>query len=336
MKSLTKYFLISIALFSYATFGQEIVVKVKNFEANEAVQKTPLWCWAACAEMALKSGGADISQETIVNAIKGRLVVQGASNAEITAALNAVGFNKDSSFWRAQAITHRGAPVPSWVISELRANRPIIVSYPTGPYSSHVVMMHKATYINTPIGPAIGSVVIFDPYTGRDSTVDGRMVPFQTLDCWYVKVTRAEQQEERNKSSQRGSLPTGEWKEVDYSSADIEISSTPNWGDKRSGSVTIRSRVKNTSSSVTYKVELTAASVKIDRSSRDVTGEIDSQTKTSILEPDSSKTISFSLQWATTEWQPTPDEMPGVHSPEKESQYGKVRIWEKVTKNKED
>jgi hypothetical protein len=169
-------------------------VYVANFTTFEARQKTPEWCWAASAQMVLNSGGADITQETIVNAIKGQLVVQGASNLEIMRALNSCGFDMDGKLWKALAVSNHGAPIPAALVEQLLHNHPVIVSYSTGPMASHVVVIHEATYSPSLLGPAINSVTIFDPYTGQDFHVDGRSVLGETLDSWYVSVykTRGE------------------------------------------------------------------------------------------------------------------------------------------------
>jgi hypothetical protein len=178
-------------------------VSVAHFETAAARQKTPEWCWAACAQMALRSGGADVSQETIVAAIKGRLTAETASSTDLTRALNASGLSKDGAMWTARAIACKGAPVPGTLVEQLRQNKPVIISYPTGPFASHSVVAHEAYYQPTPAGPIITGITIFDPYSGWHFRVAGQLVPFETLNTWYISVQRNRPaQEETRKYSE--------------------------------------------------------------------------------------------------------------------------------------
>ncbi len=202
--------LYSLLVFIVATAtGNAASAYVDKFEKSEAAQKTPLWCWAACVEMALKNGGVEVSQEVIVQTIKGAIVVQGASDVEITSALNRVGFTADGQVWTARAITHPGAPNPSLMVKEVVEDRPLIVSYPTGPLSSHVVVIHKVEYQPSLVGPIIQNITIFDPYTGRDYVVDGRTVPFTTLRSWYIKVSKSEKSPVRSSKTSDSPSKTG-------------------------------------------------------------------------------------------------------------------------------
>jgi hypothetical protein len=285
--------------------------------------------------MALRSGGAEVSQETIVAAIKGRLTVQGASNAEITSALNAIGFNRDGTIWAARAISQPGAPVPGGLVEQLQNDKPVIVEYPTGPLSGHVVVIHEATYQQTWMGTTILSITIFDPYTGKDFAVAGQFVPLQTMNTWYVSVQRASAGEEESpKSTSKGAGASKGWDDVGADSPDIEIHTSPDWGDQRSGLVTARVRVNNTSDEDTYRVEVKVAVVRKDRGTKEATGEVDSGTKQVIVPPNTRKTLTFNLRWATATWQPNWQEMPAIASPGKDTEYANLRIWRKSKSQK--
>lgn len=162
---------------------------VANFENSEAQQHTSEWCWAACAEMALRAGGASVSQETIVASIKGYLAVQGASDLEISRALNSCGFNADGKVWRANAVYHRGAPIPSVLVKQITDNHPVVITFATGPMSGHAVIIHKVEYTQSYAGPVIADVTVFDPFLGQDEIEMGANVLATTTATWYVNVS---------------------------------------------------------------------------------------------------------------------------------------------------
>jgi hypothetical protein len=169
--------------------GREVFVT--GFEEKEARQKTPVWCWAACIQMVYAAQDVSLSQEQIVTAIKGRLVAEAGSNREIVDALNAVGFTQEGNFYSSVSVFHPGAPYIPGLIKELEEDRPLIVSYVSGPNSSHVVIIYRAKYQQTPLGPVITSVTLFDPYTGGSQVVAGVGVASTVTGTWYASVKKS-------------------------------------------------------------------------------------------------------------------------------------------------
>jgi hypothetical protein len=71
--------------------GGRTTVVLRGFESVEVAQEEPVWCWAACAEMILRYGGVEASQEEIAARIHGyegdAVKVAAASRYEVYRAL---------------------------------------------------------------------------------------------------------------------------------------------------------------------------------------------------------------------------------------------------------
>ncbi len=185
---ITAAVLVFLSLAAVLPDARADVAYAEGFQFFSARQKTPVWCWAACIQMMLNYKGIHWSQEDVVAAVKGYTAVRTASDQEIYHFLNQWGFDYDGQTWASRCAYYRGAPMPAWLIGELAADRPLIVSYNTGPGSAHVVVLHRANFTRTPLGPRIDSVVIFDPLTGANYTVAPQAVLHTTTGHWFVDV----------------------------------------------------------------------------------------------------------------------------------------------------
>ncbi len=192
MQKLLIVMLVAASLLTTTRRAPGDVALATDFLGVEATQKTPVWCWAACIQMVLNYHGVQWQQEDVVLAVKGYLARETASNAEIVGFLNQAGFDYDGDRWASRCAFYQGAPNPTWLIDELLADRPLIVSYQTGPNSGHVVILFAAEYQPTPQGPIIRSVQIYDPFTNENRIVPGTVVATQTTGHWFVDVRKIE------------------------------------------------------------------------------------------------------------------------------------------------
>jgi hypothetical protein len=133
-----------------------------NFVAS--AQQTPVWCWAAAAQMILNYYGIPVTQPQIVTRIFGGPVVTTASDQVISAALNGWGFNMQGRAVTISSAFVPGAPAPTVLINELSQGHPILLAFQSGPYSGHAVVITAATYFPTPQGPQVASMVVRDPF----------------------------------------------------------------------------------------------------------------------------------------------------------------------------
>ena len=110
------------------------------------------------------------------------------------------------------------------------------------------------------------------------------------------------------------------------------------WGDKRSGWVTVKVAATNPSDDEEYRVRLKCAVVRVSRSTREKVGEVVSMRKTVMIKPGESTTATFKLRWATRDWTPNQYEMPGVSTPDPLSRHsergdGHALVWRRILKD---
>lgn len=134
------------------------------FDFVAASQQTPVWCWAASAQMILNYYGIPVTQPEIVSRIFGGPVVTTASDQVISAALNGWGFNLQGRPVTITSWFAAGPPAPPVLVNELSQGHPILLTFQSGPNTGHVVVITAASYFGTPQGPQIVNMVIRDPF----------------------------------------------------------------------------------------------------------------------------------------------------------------------------
>ena len=134
------------------------------FEFVSASQRGQQWCWAASVQMILQWHGLVVDQADVVRSIKGSLIDQGGSDSEIQRALNALATTRTGRPGFVVATAGYGPPIPSLLVDELMRGRPLLLTFSTGPYSGHAVVITGAEYVPSPYGPTITSLTIRDPY----------------------------------------------------------------------------------------------------------------------------------------------------------------------------
>jgi len=139
------------------------------------------WCWAACISMLFRYYGHPVSQQRIVSEVYGvpanmpamagivmarqlnRRWVDDNGNAFTSQVTAAYDFDA-----RVNNVTN------AWLASELNQNHPIVIG--TG---SHAVVVTAMQYYDTPVGPNVVSVGVFDPwpYVGARGLTPNEMRP---------------------------------------------------------------------------------------------------------------------------------------------------------------
>jgi hypothetical protein len=179
MQLKSKFIAILLGLMvSSQSFGQLVPVGIPRASFNfvAASQQQTEWCWAASSQMILQWYGLRVTQQDVVTRVYGALIDAPGSDNAITAALNAVAVSTDGQLKAVHAVSAAGPPPPSVLIDQLSQKHPILMTFMTGPYSGHAIVITAATYFPTPQGPIINSIIIRDPWpTPATIATDGRV-----------------------------------------------------------------------------------------------------------------------------------------------------------------
>lgn len=189
---------------SFCQYTQPQIVNTgllrQQFDFVAASQRENQWCWAASIEMVLNYYGVRISQEDIVRRTfgldsNGNLINRGATNEEITFALNSWGIDYNSRQFTVSAQYYRGIPIPLGLVRELDLPRPIIIAYHTGPQTGHAVVLTACSYLPTNNGPYIQSLIVRDPWPNQQNIMNNGRLEYLGTDLvqkisgfWIVQV----------------------------------------------------------------------------------------------------------------------------------------------------
>jgi Papain-like cysteine protease AvrRpt2 len=140
-------------------------ITTQIFRQFAAAQNDSQLCWAASTQMILNWYRLPVTQEMIVERVKGaRGINQGASDREISMALNGWVPAMNGGTWVVRSVTAPGPPPPTVLLNELNQLHPILLTFATGPSGGHAVVITAASYVPSPSGPMIQSLVIRDPW----------------------------------------------------------------------------------------------------------------------------------------------------------------------------
>jgi hypothetical protein len=185
---------------SYATEGI-YTVGIDSEVMNSAAefQKKTSWCWAACIQMVLKYYNVTITQQQIVFKTFGTndygdLPNFGGSAYEITRNLNKVDVDNSGVVYKVSASYHISSPKPIFLIQELMNNRPVLISFISGPNTAHAVLITSCTYIMTNNGPQLLTITVRDPWIDYVSkkTYYAKDLSKLILDYWFITVIKKE------------------------------------------------------------------------------------------------------------------------------------------------
>ncbi|MEZ4631822.1 MAG: papain-like cysteine protease family protein [Deinococcales bacterium] len=153
----------------------EMVVDPEN-----KVQEQSNWCWAAVSQMVLAWHGYEVSQSSLVQEIKGRVIDRPASAAEIISVVS----NRPTRYG---SFTQAGrlAKVLD-IIEELDAGNPLIVGFEGHAYVMTAIVYQKDDYQRiTPLG-----VYLRDPWPSNPSLKKMLWLDFLSAEPVIIQVSR--------------------------------------------------------------------------------------------------------------------------------------------------
>jgi Papain-like cysteine protease AvrRpt2 len=152
---------------------QYVGIPVNVFNFCSAAQVKDEWCWAASIQMIMNYYGVNIRQDQIVarsygiDPDNGQPIDWPGSFDVITANLNNWSIDNSGRQYVVEASVSEGAPSVDFLLQELSARRPILIAYMPTPSSGHAVVITGCSYIPTPNGPTIRSIIDRDPWPSQ-------------------------------------------------------------------------------------------------------------------------------------------------------------------------
>ena len=135
-----------------------------EFDYVAAAQRQNEWCWAASIQMILNWYGLPVDQAQVVARNYGAPVNQPGTDQMISSSLNTWAIAMNGQTFAIRSVTAPGPPPPLVLIQELNQKHPILLTFASGPYSGHAVVITAARYYNTPQGPLVNSLILRDPF----------------------------------------------------------------------------------------------------------------------------------------------------------------------------
>ncbi|MBV8630134.1 MAG: C39 family peptidase [Silvibacterium sp.] len=155
---------------------QYVGISTGQFNYFAAAQQQNEWCWAASVQMILNYYGIPASQQEIVTRTYGVPVDAPGSDAAISSALNGLGRTVGGQVHTIRSSSGPGLPPPAVLIDELNQQHPILIAFMSGPNSGHAVVVTAASFVSTPMGPQVVSLVVRDPWpTPYTIATEGRV-----------------------------------------------------------------------------------------------------------------------------------------------------------------
>lgn len=157
--------------------------EIDDFKKFATLQKTPLWCWAACIQMLLNYNGIPWDQEKIAEDIKGTTIPDVASPKEIEKVTGWRLNPKDPrKGWSANSVYWKGTPPDDMVVGLLSRNRMILV----GVDRQHLCVLYKAHFRELPSGFELAKIFLFDPLEGTDIVLTRQEFRNRVGDWWEI------------------------------------------------------------------------------------------------------------------------------------------------------
>lgn len=140
-------------------------------------QQDPVWCWAACIQLALRYCGFDITQQEIVQRTFGTVIPSTAGWVQITQNLNYVGPDATGAPHVVSASAFSGSPSGEVIVNHLEEDKPIILAYNNpGTFIGHAVVVTGIGYRVLANRIVIDELFLRDPfpYTEQHVANNGR------------------------------------------------------------------------------------------------------------------------------------------------------------------
>jgi hypothetical protein len=166
MKTFNFALILTLFFTSLDASSQTIGIKKDEFISHYRVQKTMMWCWASCAEMVLSYEGINLSQEAIVTRVKGAPIPTGGNPYEMIKSTNFIVNDNDNNAVVISGQFVNGAPYNTVLYNQLKHKKPVILTYSTGVWSGHAIVLTGIDYILNPdLTFTINRFYVFDPFS---------------------------------------------------------------------------------------------------------------------------------------------------------------------------
>ncbi|MFC5049227.1 C39 family peptidase [Rubritalea spongiae] len=162
-------------------------------------QRNTQWCWATSIQMILNYYGVAINQEQIVQRTygvhpNGQLPNWGGSFENMTANLNNWNVDNMGKRYAVSAVFGHGIPNHNIILKELAHGRPILLAY-RHQGGGHAVVLTAATYMQTPQGNQVRSLIVRDPWPNITNRMNRGRVEYNAAQFiqsvqhyWFVRV----------------------------------------------------------------------------------------------------------------------------------------------------
>ncbi|MGJ8674044.1 papain-like cysteine protease family protein [Rubritalea sp.] len=179
---------------------QSVGIPRNQMQWYASSQKSTQWCWATSIQMILNYYGVAITQEQIVHRTygvnpNGQLPNWGGSFENMTANLNNWNVDNMGRRYTVRASFGHGIPNHNFILNELSQERPILIAY-RHQNGGHAVVLTGATFIQTPQGNQIQTLIVRDPWPSMVNRMNsGRVVHnaarfIQSVQhYWFVRVS---------------------------------------------------------------------------------------------------------------------------------------------------
>lgn len=144
--------------------AENIGISKADFEKHYRIQQTITWCWASSAEMVLSYSGIKIPQDAIVTRVRGAPFPGAGNSYEMINSTNGVFLDQDNKQIIVSGQMIMGAPTTAVLYNQLKHNRPVVLTYQTGPWSGHAVVLTAIDATVGQYGVEISRFYIFDPF----------------------------------------------------------------------------------------------------------------------------------------------------------------------------
>lgn len=170
-----------LAVLARAQQPQYVGINSSAFNYFPALQKQSEWTWVAGVQMILNYYGIEVNQREILS----RLLSDQANPIDsITQALQGEGFGR-GRIRTISGLPTSGMLAPATMLNELSQQRPVLVL--RGPLNEASVVT-AASYLESPNGPVIVSLVMRDPDPDRSATEGKLELSGPQLGDWISEV----------------------------------------------------------------------------------------------------------------------------------------------------
>jgi Papain-like cysteine protease AvrRpt2 len=153
-----------------------------QFDFFASAQRANEWCWAASIQMILNWYRLPVDQSQVVARNFGAPINQPGTDQQISASLNTWAIGVNGRTFAIRSVTAPGPPSATVLIQELNQQHPILLTFATGPFNGHAVVITGARYFPTNQGPIIDSIIIRDPWPSPENIQNKGRVEIAGLD----------------------------------------------------------------------------------------------------------------------------------------------------------